>query len=121
MAQATFCADIRKLLKAVSVIMAADERRQGLEDGSANINFADTTEGASFPLSEVSSERASYPLRIYLEKLDHIWFARIDELGTELETTVAALTRSGLWTRKPELTGNLGHVFTNAEKALTFW
>ncbi|CAN0042510.1 unnamed protein product [Ectocarpus sp. 6 AP-2014] len=55
-AQATFCADIRKLLKAVSVIMAADERRQGLEDGSANINFADTTEGASFPLSEVLCE-----------------------------------------------------------------
>ncbi|CAM9335263.1 unnamed protein product, partial [Ectocarpus sp. 8 AP-2014] len=56
MAQATFCADIRKLLKAVSVIMAADERRQGLEDGSANTNFADTTEGASFPLSEVLCE-----------------------------------------------------------------
>ncbi|CAB1117270.1 unnamed protein product [Ectocarpus sp. CCAP 1310/34] len=55
-AQATFSADIRKLLKAVSVIMAADERRQGLEDGSANINFADTTEGASFSLSEVLGE-----------------------------------------------------------------
>ncbi|CAM9634972.1 unnamed protein product [Ectocarpus fasciculatus] len=53
MAQATFCADIRQLLKAVSVVMAADEGRQGLEDGSANRNIADTTEGANFLLSEV--------------------------------------------------------------------
>lgn len=72
MAQATFCADIRKLLEAVSIIMAADERRQGPEDGSANRNFADTTEGASFPLYEVSSERASYTLSVFLEQLNRI-------------------------------------------------
>lgn len=63
MAQATFCADIRQLLRAVSVVMAADEGRQGLEDGSANRNFADITEGANFPLSEVSVLHAQHVSR----------------------------------------------------------
>lgn len=50
--QARFCGDIGTLLRAVSDVMAADERR-GRGSGDPNESAAGTNECASFSLSEV--------------------------------------------------------------------